>query len=351
MTEPTDTTLARPIVVDPRAGAAAADAAAATTFARYRQEQRPQTLRRQSADLALFARYLAAVQAIPADHATAFAERLFEDATAWTNITWALIEGFIQWQLQQGYATGSIGVRLATVQRYAGLAHQAGVLDTQAIALIRTVRAIGPKRARALDSHREQTRVSSKKAQAILLTGDQITALLTLPTGTPQGRRDRLLLRLFLDHGLRVGEVAALTLAALRLADGTLRFYREKVHLEQTHKLTADTLVSAFPYVQQDLAGVGATGSLWRRSYKDGSLGTAGWSAWSIRDYIRTLGRRHLGIANLSPHDLRHTWATRAERGGTPPLALKVAGGWSSLAMVERYVHTGAIANAEVRLG
>lgn len=246
---------------------------------------------------------------------------------------------------------GSIGVRLATVRRYAGLAHQAGVLDVQTIALIRTVRSISPKRARALDTHRNPTRVSTKKAQAILLTAEQIATLLTLPTDTAQGRRDRLLLRLFLDHGLRVGEVAALTPGALRLADGTLRFYREKVHLEQTHKLTADTLVAAFPYLQQDLSGAAPTGSLWRRSRKNGTLGATGWSAWSIRDYIRTLGKRHLGITNLSPHDLRHTWATRAERGGTPPLALKVAGGWASLAMVERYVHAGAIANAEVRLG
>lgn len=36
-------------------------------------------------------------------------------------------------------------------------------------------------------------------------------------------------------------------------------------------------------------------------------------------------------------HDLRHTWAAWHTLNGTPPLILKELGGWSSMAMVERY--------------
>lgn len=38
-------------------------------------------------------------------------------------------------------------------------------------------------------------------------------------------------------------------------------------------------------------------------------------------------------------HDLRHTWAAWHVLAGTPPMILKELGGWSSLAMVEKYGH------------
>lgn len=48
--------------------------------------------------------------------------------------------------------------------------------------------------------------------------------------------------------------------------------------------------------------------------------------------------RRRAGV-DARWHDLRHTWASRHARAGTPLLALKELGGWSSLAMVQRYSH------------
>ena len=45
------------------------------------------------------------------------------------------------------------------------------------------------------------------------------------------------------------------------------------------------------------------------------------------------------GHRGLRFHDLRHTWAAWHTLKGTPPIILKELGGWSSLAMVERYGH------------
>jgi integrase len=42
---------------------------------------------------------------------------------------------------------------------------------------------------------------------------------------------------------------------------------------------------------------------------------------------------------DLSPHDLRHTWATWYYAVHKDLLALKEAGGWSSVTLVERYAH------------
>lgn len=41
----------------------------------------------------------------------------------------------------------------------------------------------------------------------------------------------------------------------------------------------------------------------------------------------------------LTPHDLRHTWASWRYALHRDPLALKAEGGWSSVALVERYAH------------
>ena len=48
---------------------------------------------------------------------------------------------------------------------------------------------------------------------------------------------------------------------------------------------------------------------------------------------------KRAGLAGFRFHDLRHTWAARHTLAGTPPIVLKELGGWSSLAMVERYSH------------
>ena len=58
-----------------------------------------------------------------------------------------------------------------------------------------------------------------------------------------------------------------------------------------------------------------------------------------------------VGLVGLSAHDLRHYWATRAARSGTPLDRLQDAGGWASPAMPLRYVETAKIANQGVLLG
>jgi integrase len=44
-------------------------------------------------------------------------------------------------------------------------------------------------------------------------------------------------------------------------------------------------------------------------------------------------------LREVTPHDLRHTWATWFYALTKDPLLLKAEGGWATLAMVERYAH------------
>lgn len=300
--------------------APSADAAAARAlFDRARRRLADATRRRHDADLALFATFLASAGVAPAGD-------LVADPASWAGISWGLVTAFVEWQLRQGYAIGSVNVRLSTVKVYASLAAKAGALDPEAYALIKLVKGFRQREGRRVDATRDTTRVGDKKAQPVRLTLAQAARL-----KDQDAARDRLLMCLLLDHGLRVGEVAALTADAFDLDRGALTFYREKVDKTQTHRLSDDAAAAAEQYLPTAPAGplFGVDRSIRRRV---GQLGAA------------------QGIAGLSPHDCRHAWATFATRAGTPLKALQDAGGWSSPAMPLSYAESAAIANDGVKL-
>lgn len=325
------------------AGAVANSHAARAAFADYQSRKADNTLRRQRADLALFAEFLAAA-GIPA---APTGEDLYSTPRAWRGVTWGLVEAWRNWSLQQGYSVGSVNVRLSTVKTYAKLATKAGALDPSELAMIRTVGGYSHREALRVDERRVTTRKGAKKAEAVSLTPAQIKALKKQPN-TPQGRRDAVIMCLLLDHGLRVGELALLDVTGIDLARGTLTFYRPKVDLTQTHKLSRDAKRALRAYI--DAGDAPAIGRLLRTSYGALRLGGAGISERNISQRVRTLGRL-AGIDGLSAHDLRHAWATQAARHGTPVDRLQDAGGWASPAMPLRYLEAAAIANDGVKLG
>jgi integrase len=336
------------------AGAAADLAAGRAALADYLGRKAPNTRGRMADDLAVFAAYLAdakiptaprvadlaaAIAAWPADPAP--------DLAALAGVTWGMVAAFVQWGLRRGYAIGSVNVRLSTVKTLCKLAAQAGILDAGTLGMIRSVSGYRLTEGRNLDKTREITRVGAKKAAAVSLDRTQAANLKAQPTTTPQGRRDRVILTLLLDHGLRVGELVGLTVNAVDLAAGVIRFYRPKVNKTQTHRLTADARAALAAYVAA--GDIPALGPLLRASTRGGKLGAAGMTERAVTARVADLGAA-LGIEGLSAHDLRHYWATTAAANKTDPFSLQQAGGWSSLAMPRRYVEDAKIANEGVRL-
>ena len=323
-----------PLVI---AGQAANKAAARAVFVDYRTHKAANTIRRQDADLALFAAFLKAVGL----HVGNFAE----DPKAWQGITWRLVEGFVKWQLLNGYAVDSVNVRLSTVKTYARLALKAGALDVSEYAMIKTVQGYGFKEAKRVDETRKaeglNCRRGAKKAHAIIITEEQALQLMA-QDGTPKGRRDAFMLCLMLEHGLRVGEIEGLQVQNFDIRNHCMTFYREKVSKEQTHRLTDRTLEAARAYMKH----APKEGNLWRRGAHKGktNLTEQGFTHRAINKRVELLGQR-IGIENLSPHDLRHYWATNASRKGTPVKKLQEAGGWNSPAMPLHYIEAEQVAN------
>lgn len=319
-------------------GERANQAAASSRFADYRSRRADQTLRRQDADLLLFREFLIMVNIRTGN--------LSHEPSAWRPITWGLVEAFVKWQIEGGYAIQSINVHLSSIKTYARLAMQAGVLLPQEYALIRAVQGYSFREQNRIDARRTVTRIGLKKSEPVKLTPEQAAQLKQQPD-TPQGRRDAFLMCLLLDHGLRVGEVAALSVSDFNLNEAQLRFFRSKVNKEQVHHLTKDTLNALKAY--QSHGDMPRNGLALRRSLRNEELGATGMSDRAITARVGFLGEK-IGVIGLSAHDCRHFWATSAARHGTDPFVLQEAGGWSSLAMPRRYVEDNEIANEGVKL-
>lgn len=317
-------------------------AAEQSVLARYRDRKAAHTLRRQAADIALFEKFLnEAAKSVSAVN-------MAHDLAAWSGITHGLIEAFNLWQLSHGYAIGSVNVHLATIKTYASLAFSARYMSSEDYSLIRAVKGFRQAEGRNQDDKRTETRRPlSKKAEPTMLNSDQAASLKSEHKDTTKGRRDKLLMCLLIEHGLRCGELAALDVSDIDQATGTLTFYRHKVDMIQTLQLESQSLLAALAYLKQGPQ----EGPLFTSSL-NGELRQAAKARIDERTIcarVASLGRK-IGLVKLSPHDLRHYWAMDAMRNGTSVDRLQDAGGWSSPAMPLHYAKSAGIANRGVKI-
>ncbi len=357
------------------AGETANRAAANYLFADYRQRRAAKTIRTQAAALLLWVQYLAEAGAVDEllVESEAWATSYFDDEEladllpyaqsrqsslpiiygahycqhvprAWQGVTWGLVEGFVKWLLNQGYSVASVNNRLSAVKVYTRLAAKAGIIPPTEQALIREVRGYGHSEGKRVDEVREQTRVGHKKEEAIVLTAVQARQLKAQHLPTPQGIRDRLLLCLLLDLGLRASEVAGLQVEDLA-EPGYMTVYRQKTDTTDRMELTADILTALTAYQKF----MRKSGPLLRGSRKNAKLTNQVMSVRAVGARVKILGRNILSIWELSPHDLRHTWATRAAKGSNP-FVLRDAGGWTNMQTPSRYVKRSKVVNEGIRL-
>ena len=319
-------------------GKIANQAASLAAFEDYKSRKADQTLRQHAAALALFADYLETKGALTVGV-------LFNDPLAWEGITWGLVAAFQKWLLLEGYAINTVDSRISTIKTYAKLATKAGALAVGEYALIKAVEGYGRKAGARVDQRREITRKGYKKALAVGISteGAKVLKEQLTDTETNQAKRDRVIMCFLLDHGLRVGELAGLTVDTLDLQAGTFTFYRSKVDKTQTQALTADTLDALTEYITQAKI---IKGSLLRGSVRGGGLTIGGMSTRAINKRVGVLGAV-AGIAGLSPHDCRHYAVTKDARKGKDVYWLMEKYGWSSPAMPIRYIEASKVIETE----
>ena len=167
------------------------------------------------------------------------------------------------------------------------------------------------------------------------LAESQIDAMLATPdTTTPLGLRDRAMLELMYAAGLRVSELVGLPATAVNLRQGVLRVTGKgsKERLVPLGEESQHWLERYLAESRPQLAGKRALPPLF--------LGTRG--AAPSRQQFWTLVKRYAAAAGIdpakvSPHGLRHSFATHLLNHGADLRALQMLLGHSSLSTTQIY--------------
>ena len=178
--------------------------------------------------------------------------------------------------------------------------------------------------------------LAPRKLQTLpkVLSEEQVAALLSGPdAATPLGLRDKAMLELLYATGLRVSELVGLDLSQLRLGEGFLVAFGKG-----SKERIVPVGEQAEGWVRRYLAEV--RGGLLRGRHAEVFLNHRGapltrQGFWKI---LAAYGRR-AGIRALSPHVLRHSFATRLLEHGADLRAVQMMLGHSDISTTQIYTH------------
>ena len=249
----------------------------------------------------------------------------------------ATIRGFLAGVHAQGQSRATAARKLAAVRTFLRYLRREGVIDADPAALIAT-----PKREVRMPAH---------------LSEQEMIALLTAPADDePLGRRDHAILEMFYASGLRLSELAGLDIDDVNLSAKMVRVLGKggKQRLVPFNT-SAASAIRAYLRDRDVLTrgnarlGTGRRGRGLERdeplfvNYRGGRL-TVRSIDRLVRRYVAACSTR-LGI---SPHALRHSFATHLLQRGADLRAIQELLGHARLSTTQRYTHVNAAQLLEV---
>ncbi len=168
------------------------------------------------------------------------------------------------------------------------------------------------------------------------LTIDQVERLLAAPTGDePTGIRDRALLELLYATGARVSEAVSLDVDDLSYGDVVrLRGKGDKERIVPVGSFARAALDAYLTRARPALAARGRGTSRLFLGARGAPLSRQ--SAWLV---IRAAAERAQITADVSPHTLRHSFATHLLQGGADVRVVQELLGHASVATTQIYTH------------
>ena len=170
----------------------------------------------------------------------------------------------------------------------------------------------------------------------------QIDALLAAPdTDTPHGLRDKALLELMYATGLRVSEAVKLSLTELDLTRGMVNTIGkgDKQRIVPLGEVAADWLERYLHTARPELLKGQACPFVFVSQKKVGISRQLAWQV--VAKYAQ-----QVGLPALSPHGLRHAFATHLVNHGADLRVVQLLLGHESLTTTEIYTH---VANARLK--
>jgi integrase/recombinase XerC len=242
---------------------------------------------------------------------------------------------------RQGNSKASAARKLSAIRAFGRYLRREGVLEGDPAGLVGT-----PKREQRIPNH---------------LAVDEMSKLLETPdTSSPLGRRDKAILELFYASGLRLSELVGLDLDDVNLSARVVRVLGKgrKERIVPFNSTAADA-IRAWLRDRDVLPHAASTGPASRRSvsdkgrisrpgrrpareplflnYQGGRLSTRSVDKL-VRRYVSECSTRY----GISPHALRHSFATHLLEAGADLRAIQELLGHARLSTTQRYTHVNA---------
>lgn len=167
------------------------------------------------------------------------------------------------------------------------------------------------------------------------LSDDEVRDLLAQPrTDTVLGLRDRALLTLLYGTGIRASECATLTEGNVDLRDDTVRVIGKGGH---------ERVVPLNPQVARALAQYrAARGRVAPAAAFFRTRGGRGMSRYAVYERVRSASARARIHRRVSPHKMRHTFATHLVKRGVGLVTIRDLLGHRCISSTQVYLHTTA---------
>ena len=235
------------------------------------------------------------------------------------------IRAFLGDLQKRGNSRASAARKLAALRTFARYLRREGILENDPASLVGT-----PKREQRLPAHLGEAEMST---------------LLDMPnTSTPLGRRDRAVLELFYASGLRLSELVGVNVDDVNLSSRIVRVLGKgrKERIIPFNK-SAEAAIRAWLTDWQTLIAAQGTketkGTKARRmplflNYQGTRLSTRSVDR-IVRKYVAQCSTRF----GISPHALRHSFATHLLQRGADLRAIQELLGHARLSTTQRYTH------------
>ena len=275
-------------------------------YLRYERNASPHTIRNYHSDLLQFRDYLQGGDPeVKVDLASIDAQR---------------IRGFLALLFEREKKKSSIGRKLAAVRAFYKFLAKEGVLASNPAAMVST-----PKLDKTLPrimTEEEMNNFLDRVAEAV-------------PKGEPMMRRDRAILELLYASGLRVSELAGLDLRSINYGDGMLmvRGKGRKERIVPFGSKAKQALEDYLPVREKVLMEARKTGQTALFLNTKGARLTTRSVDRLLKKYVRTFGPN----VKVSPHSMRHAFASHLLTEGADLRAIKEMLGHKSLATTQKY--------------
>jgi len=238
------------------------------------------------------------------------------DITSWQDVDRRALRSWVSWLHGEGYAPASITRKLSSARALFRFLVREGELVRGPFMLIPS-----PKARRMLPN---------------VLSVDEIELLISAPDRTtPLGLRDRCLFEVLYATGVRVGELVSLDMDDVDWTSRTIRVFGKgsKERIVLLGDLAVDALEAYVHGGRPPLLKARACDALFL-SYRGTRLSVRGFHL-VLHEHLQSAGiARH-----VTPHTLRHSFATHLLEGGADLRSVQELLGHTSISTTQVYTH------------